>query len=99
MIKTSFCLPAAALALLLATGCVSTKKFQALQADYNSLQSRNNALGQENQNCQTSLGAANVKIAGLQDQLQAERAHVQSLQASLEKCLTSTSQGNVNISK
>ncbi len=45
------------------------------------------------------LGAANVKLAGLQDQLQAERAHMQSLQSALDKCLTSTSQGNVNISK
>jgi chemotaxis protein MotB len=31
--------------------------------------------------------------------LRAERSHAQSLQSALEKCLTSTSQGNVNISK
>ena len=53
----------------------------------------------ENQDCNNSLGAANVKIAGLQDQLTAERNHVQALQSSLDKCLTSTSQGNTNISK
>ncbi len=99
MMKTNLCLRTGVLLLVLATGCVSTKKYQALQADYNSLQGRNNSLGQENQTCQSDLGAANVRIAGLQDQLQAERAHAQSLQASLEKCLNSTSQGNVNISK
>ncbi|SFP83928.1 chemotaxis protein MotB [Parafilimonas terrae] len=91
---------------ILATSCVGTKKYQALQADYSSLQGRMNAIGQENADCQSNLSSANVKIAGLQDQLRAERANAQNLQASaqslqaaLDKCLTSTSQGNVNISK
>ena len=53
----------------------------------------------ENQDCNNNLGAANVKIAGLQDQLNAERSHVQSLQASLDKCLTGSNQGSTNISK
>ena len=85
--------------LLLGSGCVGTKKYQALQADYNALQSRANAYGQERDQCKSDLGSANVKIAGLQDQLNAERKNLQSLQAALDKCLTSTSQGNVNISK
>jgi len=91
---------------ILATSCVGTKKYQALQADYSSLQGRMNAIGKENADCQSNLSSANVKIAGLQDQLRAERANAQNLQASaqslqaaLDKCLTSTSQGNVNISK
>lgn len=98
-------LSAAAMAIL-ATSCVGTKKYQALQADYASLQGRMNAIGKENADCQSNLSSANVKIAGLQDQLRAERANAQnlqanaqSLQAALDKCLTSTSQGNVNISK
>ncbi len=53
----------------------------------------------ENQDCNNNLGAANVKISGLQDQLNAERNHVQALQASLDKCLTGSNQGNTNISK
>ena len=53
----------------------------------------------ENEDCKNNLGAANVKIAGLQDQLSAERSHLQNLQSALEKCLTSASQGNINISK
>jgi chemotaxis protein MotB len=99
MMKTNFRLLISAAVILFATSCVSNKKFKSLQADYNTLQGRSNALFKENQDCQSNLGAANVKIAGLQDQLQAERAHVQSLQSALDKCLTSTSQGNVNISK
>lgn len=85
--------------ILLVSSCVSTKKYQSLQADYNSLKGRNASIFQENEDCKNNLGAANVKIAGLQDQLNAERSHVQSLQSSLDKCLTSTSQGNTNISK
>lgn len=86
-------------AAIFAASCVSTKKYQSLQADYASLQSRNNAIAQENENCKSNLGAANVKIAGLQDQIQQERSHLKSLQNALDKCLTSTSSGNTNISK
>lgn len=85
--------------ILLTSGCVSTKKYQSLQADYSSLQGKSNAISQENETCKSNLGSANVQIAGLQDQLRAEQGHVQSLQAALDKCLTSTGSGNANISK
>ncbi len=87
------------LAVLCISGCISAKKYHTLEADYAALKNRNTAIYQENEDCKNNLGAANVKIAGLQDQLDAERKHVQSLQSSLEKCLTSASQGNNNISK
>jgi chemotaxis protein MotB len=38
-------------------------------------------------------------VKSLEEQIAAERSNVNSLQAALDKCLTSTSQGNVNISK
>ncbi len=88
-----------ALAVISVSGCISAKKYHSLEADYAALQNKNTAIYQENEDCKSNLGAANVKIAGLQDQLDAERKHVQSLQSSLEKCLNSTSQGNTNISK
>jgi len=88
-----------AVALLSASGCVSTKKYQSLQADYSSLQGKLNAVSQEGETCKSNLSSANVQIASLQDQLRSERSHLQSLQAALDKCLTSTSEGNVNISK
>lgn len=88
-----------AIMIMLSSSCVGTKKYQALQADYNSLQGRLSGVSQENETCKSNLEAANVKIAGLQDQIRAEQNHVQSLQSALDKCLTSTSQGNTNISK
>jgi len=98
-VRNNLCLSVAALLVVLGTSCVSNKKFKSLQADYTALQATSNAYAKANEDCQNSLGAANVRISGLQDQLQAERAHLQSLQDALDKCLTSTSQGNVNISK
>ncbi|HVZ96289.1 MAG TPA: flagellar motor protein MotB, partial [Chitinophagaceae bacterium] len=41
----------------------------------------------------------NVQISGLQERINAEREHEKTLQAALDKCLTSASQGNVNVSK
>ncbi len=99
MLKTNLRLLVCAVAILLSASCVSTKKFQSLQSDYNTLQGKANALAKANDDCQSALGSANVKIASLQDQLQAERSHNASLQSALDKSLTSASQGNVNISK
>lgn len=85
--------------MLSITGCISTKKFNALQADYNSLQATNSQLTREGEQCRSNLDRANVQISGLQERINAEREHARSLQAALDKCLTSASEGNVNISK
>lgn len=78
------------------TGCVSTKKFNALQSDYDNL-------SRTNQQCQVDLASCNTRALGLQEALDAERANnttlknqLGTLQSSLDK---SISQGNVNISK
>ena len=97
--KINFSLMAVGAAVLCVTGCVSTKKFNSLQANYNKLFSRNSELTRQGEDCKSNLDRATVQITGLQQQLEAERAHVKSLQSALDKCLTSTSQGNVNISK
>jgi len=98
-VKINLSLMIGAIALLSAASCVSTKKYQALQTENSSLQGKLSGISQENENCKNNLGSANVQIAGLQDQLRAERSHVEALQSSLDKCLTSTSSGNTNISK
>lgn len=96
--KLSF-LPITILALLLASGCVSQKKYKELQAAHRGLQQRSRDLNTKNQECESALSAANSRISSLEDRLAAERTNLAALQASLDKCLTSTSQGNVNISK
>ncbi|OSZ79550.1 hypothetical protein CAP35_15255 [Chitinophagaceae bacterium IBVUCB1] len=83
----------------LLTSCVSSKKYKDLQAKYNSAQSRYDELNSKNNTCQSELSSSRTRITGLEEQLLAERANLASLQAALDKCLTSSSQGNVNISK
>jgi chemotaxis protein MotB len=90
---------AVATVILSVTGCVSTKKFNSLQASYNSLQATNSDLVRSGEECKSNLDRTKVQISGLQDRINAELEHVKSLQSALDKCLTSAGQGNVNVSK
>jgi chemotaxis protein MotB len=84
---------------ILCVSCVSTKKFNQLQASYNSLQATNSDLVRSGEECKSNLDRTKVQISGLQDRINAELEHVKSLQSALDKCLTSAGQGNVNVSK
>ena len=93
-------LPAALFTLaVLSQGCVSNKKFNELQTNYNALQTKNSDLDKKYQEGQQSLSASTTRVKSLEEQLAAERSNLAALQAALDKCLNSTSQGNVNISK
>jgi chemotaxis protein MotB len=89
----------AVLALLVGSGCVSQKKYKQLQSSHNQLQQKARELNTQNQECQGELSAAKTRVNSLEDQLASERSNLAALQTALDKCLTSTSQGNVNISK
>ncbi len=86
-------------AMILATGCVSTKKFNSLQASYNNLQATNSQLTRDGEQCKSNLDRATVQMSNLQERIRTEQEHVKSLQSALDKCLTSAGQGNVNVSK
>jgi chemotaxis protein MotB len=98
-VKLNFSLFTVVTALVCTTSCVSTKKFDSLQANYNQLQATNGQLTREGEECKSNLDRATVQISSLQEQLNAEREHQKALQSALDKCLTSAGQGNVNISK
>jgi chemotaxis protein MotB len=98
-VKINLSLITVVTAMVCVTGCVSTKKFNSLQASYNSLQQTNSQLTREGEQCKSNLDRATVQISGLQERINAERENARSLQAALDKCLTSAGQGNVNISK
>jgi chemotaxis protein MotB len=92
-------LPIALMVAALASGCVSTKKYQALQTQNDSLRAKHKDLNVRYLTSQQDLATATTRAKGLEEQIAAERANLKSLQAALDKCLTSSSQGNVNISK
>jgi len=87
------------LALPFTQGCVSNKKYQSLQTEYNEMQTREQELNKRYQEAQQKLSSTTTRVSGLEDQIASERANVKALQDALDKCLASSNQGNVNISK
>lgn len=93
-------LSSASLALvMLGSGCVSNKKFAQLQSGYSDLQNQYKVLDGKYQTSQRELSGANTRVQSLEEQIASQRTGLAALQAALDKCLNSTSQGNVNISK
>jgi len=104
--KTQSLLPVVLVAAVLAQSCVSKQKYTALQTshsqlqtNYNLLQESSRELDQKLQKTQNNLSESQVRVRSLEEQIAAERSNLESLQKALDKCLTSSSQGNVNISK
>lgn len=94
------------LVALVSQSCVSTKKYTALQTsqsqlqtNYNLLQESNRDLERKYQTSQKELLASGVRVKSLEEQIASEKSNIVSLQDALNKCLTSSNQGNINISK
>lgn len=86
-------------ALLFFTGCVSNKKYQSLQTSYDEMRAKEQELNKRYQEAQQQLSSTNTRVSSLEDQIAAERKNLAALQDALDKCLTSSNQGSVNISK
>lgn len=84
---------------VLGQSCVSTKKYKELDANYTQLQNSTRDLSVKYQTSEQSLAVANGRVSSLEDQLKSERSNVKALQDALDKCLNSSNQGSVNISK
>jgi len=92
-------IPIMLFALTLVAGCVSNKKYAELQDTYAKLRERNQELSNKYQDSQRELSGSTSRVKSLEEQIASERANVTALQDALNKCLNSSSQGNVNISK
>ena len=84
---------------VLGQSCVSTKKYKELDANYTQLQNSTRDLSVKYQTSEQALAVANGRVSSLEDQLKSERSNVKALQDALDKCLNSSNQGSVNISK
>jgi len=92
--------------VVLTQSCVSKKEYTALQtsqsqlqSNYDRLQESNRDLDKKYQTSQQQLSASGVRVKSLEEQLASEKSNLAALQQALDKCLTSSGQGNVNISK
>ncbi|QPH39724.1 OmpA family protein [Pedobacter endophyticus] len=92
-------IPIALFSLALVSGCVSNKKYTELQDTYSKLRERNQELSNKYQDSQRELSGSTSRVKSLEEQIASEKANVAALQDALNKCLNSSSQGNVNISK
>jgi chemotaxis protein MotB len=92
-------IPALLIVATMTQSCVSSKKYKDLQNSYNMLDSSNRDIKSKYLTSEQNLAVRTGRVASLEEQLTSERANTKQLQAALDKCLTSGSQGNVNISK
>lgn len=83
----------------LVTSCVSQKKYDELQSEFNSVYSENQGCQTELSGCRGDLAAANSRISSLEERLASEQSHMESLQNALSECLAGSKQGGANISK
>lgn len=97
--KNKFWLPVVMLAAIIAQGCVSNKKYAALQSSYNLSIDTNRNLKQSWQVTQQELTGSRTRVQSLEEQIAAARTNATGLQEALNKCLSGSNQGNVNIAK
>lgn len=84
---------------VLSQSCVSSKKYKELDANYTQLQNSTRDLSVKYQTSEQALAVANSRNKSLEEQIAQQKNNVVALQDALNKCLNSSSQGNVNISK
>jgi len=85
--------------VLLASCGVSKKKYAELQGNFNQVQQQYNDINGKLVRTESELSNAKTRITSLDDAIARERANAKDLQEALNKCLSASSQGNVNISK
>ena len=87
------------LAAIVLTGCVSKKEFETCQQNLKNCVDENKSVTANYQTSKEQLAAANARIESLEDQLTTQKNNYASLQQSLDRSLTNSSENNVNISK
>jgi chemotaxis protein MotB len=97
--KIRFLIPSLFILAVVASSCVSSKKYKDLQASYDKLDSNTRDLRGKYLLTERNFAVSQDRIKSLDEQLASERSNNKQLQSALDKCLTSSGQGNVNISK
>lgn len=88
-----------AIVLIAMSACVSNKKFTELQTSYDDLKAKSSDLNRKYLLSEQQLNYRTSQVDNLEERIKAERQNVAALQDALNKCLSSSNQGSVNISK
>lgn len=97
--KIKFLLPVILLVAVVAQSCVSNKKYQELQSNYNKSIDTNSKLKQSWQVTQQELAGSRARVSSLEEQIAQAKANSTALQNALNQCLAGNNQGNLNIAK
>jgi chemotaxis protein MotB len=97
--KIQLFVPVVLLIAAVSQGCVSNKKYAALQADYNRSLDTNSKLKQSWQVTQQELSGSRSRVQSLEEEIALAKSNAASMQDALNKCLAGSNQGNVNIAK
>ena len=89
----------AALAGIFLTGCVSQKKYDELQAQFDGVYQAQQACTNELTKCNTDVASLRAQLEGVQNMSSSDKESVRTLQNALDQCLNAQSSGNVNITK
>lgn len=95
--KKSLLLAGAAAFLL--TGCVSKKKYDDLQSQFDSVYQSQQSLNNELTKCNSEVASLKAKLEGVKNLSASDQQNVKSLQNALDKCLNAQSSGSMNITK
>lgn len=83
----------------LLTGCVSKKKYDDLQAQFDSVYQSQQSCTNELTKCNSDNAALRAQLEGVQNLSQSDKESVRALQNALDQCLNAQKSGNVNITK
>ncbi|MEN0054405.1 MAG: flagellar motor protein MotB [Mucilaginibacter sp.] len=97
--KFPIAVPLVLIAAVLTQSCVSSKKYKELDANYTQLQNSTRDMSVKYQTTAQALAVANGRVASLEEQISLQKSNVAALQDALNKCLNSSNQGSLNISK
>ena len=89
----------AGVTVFLLTGCVSKKKYDDLQSQFDGVYQTQQSCNNELTKCNNDVASLKAQLEGLKNLSSSDKESVKSLQNALEQCLNAQSSGSVNITK
>lgn len=85
--------------VFLLTSCVSKKKYDDLQAQFDGVYQSKQSLSNELTKCNSDVASLQAQLEGIKNLSQSDKESVKVLENALDKCLNAQSSGSMNITK